>query len=47
LRHEAREVYLPGVVAEEIAEKPDPAAQRCRLPVRHGCRCGVSQIIQR
>jgi len=27
LRHEAREVYIPRTVAEEIAEKPDAAAQ--------------------
>jgi len=27
LRHEGREVYIPRAVAEEIAEKPDAAAQ--------------------
>jgi predicted nucleic acid-binding protein len=27
LRHEGREVYTPRAVAEEIAEKPDAAAQ--------------------
>jgi predicted nucleic acid-binding protein len=27
LRHETREVYIPRAVAEEIAEKPDAAAQ--------------------
>jgi hypothetical protein len=27
LRHEGREVYVPRAVAEEIAEKPDAAAQ--------------------
>jgi uncharacterized protein (DUF433 family) len=27
LRHDGREVYIPRVVAEEIAEKPDAAAQ--------------------
>ena len=27
LRHEGQEVYIPRAVAEEIAEKPDAAAQ--------------------
>ena len=32
LRHEGREVYIPRAVAEEIAEKPDAAAQSKLLP---------------
>jgi predicted nucleic acid-binding protein len=27
LRHQGREVYIPRAVAEEVAEKPDAAAQ--------------------
>lgn len=30
VRHEGREVYIPRAVAEEIAEKPDAAAQAVR-----------------
>ena len=30
LRHEGREVYIPRAVAEEIADKPDAAAQAVR-----------------
>jgi predicted nucleic acid-binding protein len=47
LRHEGREVYIPRAVAEEIAEKPDAAAQAVQDAWRHGYRCGMSQMKRR
>jgi predicted nucleic acid-binding protein len=47
LRHEGREVSIPRAVAEEIAEKPDAAAQVVQAACATRCRRGRSKIKRR
>ena len=47
LRHEGREVYIPRRSLRRSPKNPMPLHRRCKLPLRHGYRYGMSQMKRR